>query len=85
MVISMLKIRRPLGRLIFNMGIALPGKTVFLIETTPGVTKPISHFPVFSQTSFSELFKDLLQVEYRKVSNIRRTKSQNFNASRLIL
>ena len=33
MVISMLKIRRPLGRLIFNMGIAIPGKTVFLIET----------------------------------------------------
>ena len=35
MVISMLKIRRPLGRLIFNMGIAIPGKTVFLIETVP--------------------------------------------------
>ena len=35
MVISMLKIRRPLGRLIFNMGIAIPGKTVFLIETPP--------------------------------------------------
>ena len=32
----MLKIRRPLGRLIFNMGIAIPGKTVFLIETPPG-------------------------------------------------
>ena len=29
----MLKIRRPLGRLIFSMGIAIPGKTVFLIET----------------------------------------------------
>ena len=36
MAISMLKIRRPLGRLIFNMGIAIPGKTVFLIETAPG-------------------------------------------------
>ena len=33
----MLKIRRPLGRLIFNMGIAIPGKTVFLIETPPQV------------------------------------------------
>ena len=33
----MLKIRRPLGRLIFNMGIAIPGKTVFLIETAPRV------------------------------------------------
>ena len=31
----MLKIRRPLGRLIFNMGIVIPGKTVFLIETAP--------------------------------------------------
>ena len=37
MPISMLKIRRPLGRLIFNMGIAIPGKTVFLIETAPRV------------------------------------------------
>ena len=37
MAISMLKIRRPLGRLIFNMGIAIPGKTVFLIETAPSV------------------------------------------------
>ena len=54
MAFSMLKIRRPLGRLIFNMGIAIPGKTVFLIETAPrqyeydssnssvpGVTQPI--------------------------------------------
>ena len=40
MAISMLKIRRPLGRLIFNMGIAIPGKTVFLIETAP--LKPLS-------------------------------------------
>ena len=36
MAIPMLKIRRPNGRLIFNMGIATPGKTVFLIETAPG-------------------------------------------------
>ena len=35
MAISMLKIRRPLGRLIFNMGITIPCKTVFLIETAP--------------------------------------------------
>ena len=33
----MLKIRRPLGRLIFNMGIAIPGKTIFLIETVPWI------------------------------------------------
>ena len=36
MAIPMLKIRRPTGRLIFNMGIPIPGKTVFLIETGPG-------------------------------------------------
>ena len=40
MAISMLKIRRPLGRLIFNMGIAIPGKTVFLIETAPWEATP---------------------------------------------
>ena len=37
----MLKIRRPLGRLIFNMGNAIPGKTVFLIETAPWVFRTI--------------------------------------------
>ena len=35
MAIPMLKIRRPNGRLIFNMGIPIPGKTVFYIETGP--------------------------------------------------
>ena len=35
--ISVLKIRQPLGRLIFNMGIAIPGKSIFLIETAPSV------------------------------------------------
>ena len=39
MAISMLKIRRRLGRLIFNMGITIPGKTVFLIETAPCLTE----------------------------------------------
>ena len=39
----MLKIRRPLGRLIFNMGIAIPGKTVFLIETAPRSVYSIYH------------------------------------------
>ena len=44
MAISMLKIRRPLGRLIFNMGIAIPGKTVFLIETAPCKTSSRATF-----------------------------------------
>ena len=45
MAISMLKIRRPLGRLIFNMGITIPGKTVFLIETAPWLSPahPMPH------------------------------------------
>ena len=45
----MLKIRRPLGRLIFNMGIAIPGKTVFLIETAPRamILKTMKYSPVF--------------------------------------
>ena len=41
---SMLKIRRPLGRLIFNMGIAIPGETVFLIETAPRLHILSSYF-----------------------------------------
>ena len=44
MAISVLKIRRPLGRLIFNMGIAIPGKTVFLIETAPRVSTAFAQF-----------------------------------------
>ena len=44
----MLKIRRPLGRLIFNMGIAIPGKTVFLIETAPW---SMNYYPMFGITS----------------------------------
>ena len=66
MAISMLNIRRPLGRLIFNMGIAIPGKTVFLIETAPWVnigsgygllpntTKPLSEPILISHLGWSE-------------------------------
>ena len=49
----MLKIRRPLGRLIFNMGITIPGKTVFLIETGPwmpvfwGYPPPSHDYPYY--------------------------------------
>ena len=44
MAIPMLKIRRPNGRLIFNMGIAIPSKTVFLIETAPWRLLICCHF-----------------------------------------
>ena len=47
MAISMLKIRRPLGRLIFNMGIAIPGKTVFLIEMAPRIRRRMCKTFVF--------------------------------------
>ena len=53
MAISMLKIRRPLGRLIFNMGIAIPGKTVFLIETAPWVTWQENSIGADSESLFS--------------------------------
>ena len=45
MAIPMLKIRRPNGRLIFNMGIAIPSKTVFLIETAPWVPYGVQELP----------------------------------------
>ena len=48
----MLKIRRPFGRLIFNMGIAIPGKTVFLIETAPRSGYPC-HWPFFREIDWS--------------------------------
>ena len=54
MAISMLKIRRPLGRLIFNMGIAIPGKTVFLIETAP-MWRPIIWINIASDRGLSLL------------------------------
>ena len=47
----MLKIRRPLGRLIFNMGIAIPGKTVFLIETAPRAL--YDHNDIFSEWHYN--------------------------------
>ena len=55
MVISMLKIRRPLGRLIFNMGIAIPGKTVFLIETAPRpLLEPMITYYLFGLVAFTQ-------------------------------
>ena len=57
MAIFMLKIRRPLGRLIFNMGIAIPGKTVFLIETAPRVGIGLHNsLSLFRTHNYSSLF-----------------------------
>ena len=65
MAISMLKIRRPLGRLIFNMGIAIPGKTVFLIETAPRCRKP----NIGSKLSHSSLMTDAV-LQHRAASTL---------------
>ena len=46
MAIPMLKIRRPTGRLIFNMGIPIPGKTVFYIETGPWHLLDLWQYPL---------------------------------------
>ena len=54
----MLKIRRPLGRLIFNMGIAIPGKTVFLIETAPWY----SEFRITGSIAANGLFDCCLHI-----------------------
>ena len=68
MVIPMLKIRRPLGRLIFNMGIAIPGKTIFLIETGPwwsfrGERSMTGHkSPIFFSARKRRLKKPLVQT-----------------------
>ena len=58
------KDKTALGRLIFNMGIAIPGKTVFLIETAPWFRCPspsyvslnmpssrrVTHSPILGET-----------------------------------
>ena len=61
MAISMLKIRRPLGRLIFNMGIAIPGKTVFLIETAPWCYYNTAQYIMILHTVLQELMHNINQ------------------------
>ena len=67
----MLKIRRPLGRLIFNMGIAIPGKTVFLIETAPRSQDISSHgikLVIHECSGFSNTNANISQVDLCDVS-----------------
>ena len=63
----MLKIRRPLGRLIFNMGIAIPGKTVFLIETAP---RKLLIFMTVCFALYMLLFLNLLDVSIKLSSPV---------------
>ena len=85
----MLKIRRPLGRLIFNMGIAIPGKTVFLIETAPSAlvfnSSPLDqnghHFAddIFKRIFLEENGRILIRISLKFVS-----KGQIDNESALV-
>ena len=59
----MLKIRRPLGRLIFNMGIAIPGKTVFLIETAPSSLSHVKDYHYTSRTSTSVWIRNYIHYK----------------------
>ena len=69
MAISMLKIRRPLGRLIFNMGIAIPGKTVFLIETAPRIHDDSKlwemRIELFNYLQFGSLLSSIITAHIR--------------------
>ena len=71
----MLKIRRPLGRLIFNMGIAIPGKTVFLIETAPWVRQSLRMHstmdwfvvrPLFTRMWFEHIEAEAIRQTYSR-------------------
>ena len=73
MAISMLKIRRPLGRLIFNMGIAIPGKTVFLIETAPCLFYFVNTMAADDLAMQGVRTLAAMALTYRKTSNIRGT------------
>ena len=69
----MLKIRRPLGRLIFNMGIAIPCKTVFLIETAPcwwhTVTRTSAGTVVTEIRNQRDTYKKYLNLHFLYVSS----------------
>ena len=69
MVIPMLKIRRPTGRLIFNMGIPIPGKTVFYIETGPSLFRlwPHTRHPIPRPCGRRSMYGSLEKI-YREIS-----------------
>ena len=58
----MLKIRRQLGRLIFNMGIAIPGKTVFLIETAPWSRSGMPPTSIWNTSPLTATRRHALQI-----------------------
>ena len=62
MGIPMLKIRRPVGRLIFDMGITIPSKTVFLIETAPRCPTLFSSYYHVREAGYGLRHNDRLHV-----------------------
>ena len=82
MAISMLKIRRPLGRLIFNMGIAIPGKTVFLIETPPCLLLMVLR-PLAKQIFLISFSQSKPDHSYISRSSWTKLKSYGFNGCKV--
>ena len=67
MAIPMLKIRRPNGRLIFNIGIPIPGKTVFYIETGPWYPRVFPWCVLFDRDSWlfvDEIYRIFINIVY---------------------
>ena len=58
----MLKIRRSWDRLIFNMGIPIPAKTVFILRQGPGIYRP--HYLLFGE---SQLPRHLHPFRHRQI------------------
>ena len=81
----MLKIRRPLGRLIFNMGIAIPGKTVFLIETAPRVSVGMHSIDQGYMEALDANVAKCKWTIYSQTSYISHTDFPNLNFSCLVL
>ena len=72
MAIPMLKIRRPNGRLIFNMGIPIPGKDGLYIETGPCWRKLYTRIHVsFGQKrlTWGEIWRIRDGLPYGEISN----------------
>ena len=67
------------------MGIPIPGKDSLYIETGPCVSFTDNNMAAIDQTKGGAKASEAKLLTYHKVSNIRRTKYQNFNDSRLIL
>ena len=71
MAILMLKIRRPNGRLIFNMGIPIPGKDGLYIETGP---RPL---PELLLTQFTDTYDVLARDTELTITHLTKLNIKN--------